>query len=103
MLGNNADAFFTTPMKTSVTTQPRQAAAKASGEMPAPRPTSQSATTQVVQKGEFLPGMGDMLPGMGEGIGGGVGGVPWWGLGLIAGGLLMFTKSGKKVLRSIGV
>jgi hypothetical protein len=61
MLGNSADAFMTTPMKTSVTTQP--SLHTTATEMPAPRATS--SFLPGLGEGEMLPGMGDMLPGMG--------------------------------------
>lgn len=56
MLGNQADLFMTTPMRTSVITQATQHAA----EMPAPRPTAR------VGNSGFLPSLGgaETLPGM---------------------------------------
>lgn len=47
MLGNNADQFMTTPMRTSITTQSNNPAQM---EMPAPRP--------VARTNEFMWGMG---------------------------------------------
>lgn len=53
MLGNNADAFFTTPMKTSITTG-GNAAYAGRNEMPAPwMPASATASAS-----SALPGMG---------------------------------------------
>jgi hypothetical protein len=122
MLGNNADQFFTTPMKTTVTTQAGRAA-NAGNEMPAPRPLSVSATNTA----SMLPGMGEMdppqggpapvtasmLPGMGEcatcnDMLPGMGGLDtlaqnkalWAVAGL---GFLFMTKTGKGIRRKIGL
>lgn len=122
MLGNNADQFFTTPMKTTVTTQAGRAA-NAGSEMPAPRPLSVSATNTA----SMLPGMGEMdppqagpapvtasmLPGMGEcatcnDMLPGMGGLDtlvqnkmaWVVAGL---GFLFMTKTGKGIRRKIGL
>ena len=58
MLSNNADAFFTTPMPTTITTQAREATARAT--MPSPRPLSQSATATAAVPA-FLPGLGSYV------------------------------------------
>jgi hypothetical protein len=114
MLGNQADAFFTTPMPTTVTTQ----AARAAGapEMPAPRPLNASATKQAVVAAPvtgFMPGIGgyvgapayqgtagDMLPGMGALMD--TVKKPWF-LALAAGGILFLTKPGKALLRKLKI
>jgi hypothetical protein len=61
MLGNHADAFFTTPMRTSIVSGNTRAAR--AGEMPAPFGGG-SATKQITVK-SGLPFGGEMLPGVG--------------------------------------
>lgn len=111
MLGNNADAFYMTPIPTSVTTQAAHASRKA--EMPAPRPMNQSATVTAVERhsgyipglgmspAEMLPGMGnhrDMLPGMGYNDmlpGMGQFNIPAWGWGAIAIGAFVMLRGNR--------
>ncbi len=64
MLGNNADAFFTSPMKTSIVSgNSRNALA---GMMPAPYESGASAT-KTIKEFSMLPGVGGvMLPGVGD-------------------------------------
>ncbi len=58
MLGNNADAFFTTPMRHSVV---RGGNVGNQAPMPIPRDPNSSATGVVYTKagGDFMPGIGD--------------------------------------------
>lgn len=61
MLGNNADAFFTTPMRHRVVSGGNVGHQH---PMPAPRDLNQSATGVVVTRanGDFLPGVGEEAP-----------------------------------------
>ena len=58
MLSNNADAFFTTPMRHTVV---RGGNVGNQNAMPAPRGVNESATGVVTtrMKGDFMPGLGD--------------------------------------------
>jgi hypothetical protein len=101
MLGNNADAFFTTPMPTTITTQAREASA---GGMPSPRPLSQSATATAAVPA-FLPGIGAYVNAPSYA---GVGGIvdtlkANWMLiaGVVAAGLFL-TKPGKQIRAKLG-
>jgi len=112
MLGNNADAFFTTPMRHRVTQGGNVANQNA---MPAPRDLNQSATGVVTTRltGDFLPGLGeadtvlaDELPAVADpqpysfpGRMIAAAGTPV-GLAVIA-GLLFFTPPGKALRRRI--
>lgn len=65
MLGNQADAFFTTPMRTSVVSgNARNAQA---GMMPAPYTGSSSTRTVTVKAGNMMPGVGGpMMPSLAD-------------------------------------
>lgn len=97
MLGNNADAFFTTPMRTSVR-QGGNASFAAGGGMPAPYAPGGSATQ------EFLPGVGDDAPtqiaaetkkflGVGVPV----------AVGILALGFLFLTEPGARMRAKLGV
>jgi hypothetical protein len=104
MLSNNADAFFTTPMPTTITTQAREASA--GGGMPSPRPLSQSATATAAVPA-FLPGIGGYVNSPAY-AGSGVSGIMdtiksnWMLVAGIAAAGLLFTAPGKRLRAKMG-
>ena len=112
MLGNNADAFFTTPMRHHVVSGGNVAN---QSPMPAPRDVNQSATGVVTSRapGDFLPGLGegedapnvpavsDPQPSSSAGSILAMAGTPV-GIAVIA-GVLFFTPIGKSLRRKIGL
>lgn len=109
MLGNNADAFFTTPMRTKLVNGGNVGN---QSPMPAPRDINQSATGVVTTRltGDFLPGIGDEpvvpapsnpQPSTNAGSMLAMAGTPV-GIAVIA-GVLFFTPLGKNLRRKIGL
>lgn len=107
MLGNNADAFFTTPMRHRVVSGGNVGN---QNPMPAPRDLNQSATGIVVTRanGDFLPGVGEEAPAAPAAPA--VVSAPVSlmdkmkspvGLAVLAGLALMFTPPGKAIRRRI--
>jgi len=108
MLGNNADAFFTTPMRHTLV-QGGNVGNQA--PMPSPREANSSATGVVVTRasGDFMPGIGDpqivaladeaAVPSQGTILATLASPV---GLGLLA-GFLFLTPMGKNLRRKIGL
>lgn len=113
MLGNNADAFFTTPMRHSLV---RGGNVGNQAPMPSPRDVNSSATGVVITRasGDFMPGIGDPQPiALADDAAAAAAAAPSQntilaalaspiGLGLLA-GFLFLTPMGKGVRRSIGL
>lgn len=101
MLGNNADAFFTTPMKHTIVLG---ANVGNQAPMPIPRDPNSSATGKVLiqREGNFLPLNDDApagVPSQGTILAAAASPI---GLGVIA-GFLFLTPWGKSLRRKIGL
>ena len=108
MLGNNADAFFTTPMRHRIVSGGNVGN---QSPMPTPRDPNSSATGNVIIKasGDFLPGVGDpqpialadeaSVPSQNKIL---AAAATPLGIGLIV-GFLMLTPMGKSIRRKVGL